>query len=170
MLLLSLSYRLIPDHFFSRMFSTQLLIQFTTLLWMEENQRSTNWPFYRRFCIGPSHRKDNFCIRGISKCTLRWTFWILSKIWFAKGKFSLTCQNFSLTLALDQVSPISTPIGEPENSETHEDLSYVFEQSDYQDPEEDVPDLKLPEPFFFHQTATEIEQETLDATVKLVHV
>jgi len=74
----------------------------------------------------------------------------------------------SLTLSLDSVSSIANPIPPPENAENHEDLSFVFEQSDYQDPEEDVPDPKLAEPFFFHQTTTELDADTLSKASQLV--
>lgn len=70
-----------------------------------------------------------------------------------------------MTLALTEVSSIQTPITGPENPETHEDLSFVFEQSDYQDFEEETPDIKTVEPFYFHQTATDSEGDAMDAFI-----
>lgn len=65
----------------------------------------------------------------------------------------------SVTLALVNVGPITSPIPSPENPENHEDLAYVFEQSDYQDPEEETSDLRTVEPFFFHQPTVDVDAE-----------
>jgi len=67
-----------------------------------------------------------------------------------------------MTLALNNAGPISSPILPPENAIDHEDLTYVFEQSDYTDPEEDISDLKGVEPLYFHQTSVDSDPETLD--------
>lgn len=76
--------------------------------------------------------------------------------------------SYSMTLALENVGPISTPILAPENSIEHEDLTYVFEQSDYTDPEEDISDLKGVEPMFFHQTSTELEPDVVEKIMERV--
>ncbi len=73
-----------------------------------------------------------------------------------------------MTLALENVAPISSPILAPENSIEHEDLTYVFEQSDYTDPEEDISDLKGVEPMFFHQTSNELEPEVIEKIMEKV--
>lgn len=73
-----------------------------------------------------------------------------------------------MTVALENVAPIATPIAPPENSIDHEDLSYVFEQSDYTDVEDDISDLKSVEPLFFHQTSHEPEPEVVEKIMKKV--
>lgn len=74
----------------------------------------------------------------------------------------------SVTLALIDSGPIKVPINSPENPESHEDLSFAFEQSDYQDPEEETPDIKTVEPFYFHQTVAETEPQAMEALVEKV--
>ncbi|CAL8110187.1 unnamed protein product [Orchesella dallaii] len=76
---------------------------------------------------------------------------------------------YNMTIALDNVAPITSPILPPENAIDHEDLTYVFEQSDYTDPEEDISDLKGVEPLFFHQTSVESHPEVLDQIMEKCH-
>lgn len=74
-----------------------------------------------------------------------------------------------MTLALENVGSITTPLAtSPENSIVHEDLSYVFEQSDYSDPEDDISDLKGVEPMFFHQAAHEMNEENVGKIMQKV--
>lgn len=73
-----------------------------------------------------------------------------------------------MTLALENVQSIATPILAPENSIEHEDLTYVFEQSDYTDLEDDISDLKGVEPMFFHQTSHEMDEETITKIMEKV--
>ncbi|ODN03791.1 Vitellogenin-6 [Orchesella cincta] len=77
---------------------------------------------------------------------------------------------YNMTIALETVTPIASPIQfASENSIDHEDLTYVFEQSDYTDPEEDISDLKGVEPLFFHQTSVESDPEVLDKIQEKCH-
>ena len=74
-----------------------------------------------------------------------------------------------MTLTLNSISRYGNKdFPPPENSETHEDLSFVFEQSDpYFDPEDENPDLKF-ETIFFHHISSDSDPETLQKTSEMV--
>jgi len=77
--------------------------------------------------------------------------------------------RFSMTLSLDSISRLTNKVfPPPENGETHEDLSYIFEQSDPTvDPEDENPELTN-EVLFFHHIAVDGEPETYRKTVEMV--
>ncbi len=66
------------------------------------------------------------------------------------------------------MGPIKIPISDPDNAETHEDLSFVFEQSDYQDFEEETADIKAVEPFFFHERVSSVDSQTMESLIEKV--
>ena len=74
-----------------------------------------------------------------------------------------------MTLSLASVSRFGNKaFPPPENPETHDDLTYIFEQSDpINDAEDEGQDLKT-EPIFFHHISVDSDPETYKKTVEQV--
>jgi hypothetical protein len=74
-----------------------------------------------------------------------------------------------MTLSLSSISRIGNKAyPPPDNSETHDDLTFVFEQSDpIIDAEDENPDLKT-EPIFFHHISVDSDPEIYQKTVEKV--
>ena len=68
------------------------------------------------------------------------------------------------------MAPTSAPIDSVENPETHEDLVFVFEQSDLNDGEDEAPDLHSAEPLMFHHNAGESDPEVLQGIMNRVNI
>lgn len=145
---------------------TPLLMQFTTFPFKVRKLQFRNWLFCRPFFTGLLHKPVHSCTVGTSKL-----FSVsLQQLQKYPNLSVMRNEMFfgSMTLALENVAPISTPIPPPDNAIEHEDLTYVFEQSDYTDPEEDISDLKGVEPMFFHQASQESEPEVVEKIMEKV--
>ncbi|CAG7836465.1 unnamed protein product [Allacma fusca] len=128
----------------------------------QRTKNALNSTAYATYVVDAASSPDALTVHHITvfSSVLYWPFTVSSP-------YMYTWLN--LTIHLNNVGPVVNPIAGIENPENHEDLSFVFEQNDLNDPEDEIQDFKSADPMLFHHTAGESDPEVLQGIMEQLH-